>query len=184
MVADLPHGKRKALSQMTYGSFVVAGLFTDELGSMVWDDIYALATPGAEFCMLFNPANASRNGRIREPGGALVVYAAGDRAIRLLPASDDEVSHRYLNSLGNLFPSIRGIVSEVIIQRWPLGVPIARPGRASYQAQLAASVDLIHFAGDYLYSTTPGIETAIWSGVRAARSATSTLQASRTAANG
>ncbi|MFO1058622.1 MAG: FAD-dependent oxidoreductase [Dongiaceae bacterium] len=150
LVADLPADRDGALARFRYTPFVVAGLFTGETGAMPWDDLYAVAVPGRSFCMLFNPANALRGAGPRRPGGSLVVYAVADRAAALLPLADREIERRYLDDLTAIFPQLRGIVREVVIQRWPLGTALGYPGRAADVDSLAAGWDRIAFAGDYM----------------------------------
>ena len=59
-----------------------------------------------------------------------MVYAGGDRGKRLLPLSNDEIRALFLRDLHDLFPATRGIVREVLIQRWEHAIPYAPPGRA------------------------------------------------------
>jgi oxygen-dependent protoporphyrinogen oxidase len=149
IVPDLPEDQRRALAGMRYTPFLVAGIFTNETGPMPWDDLYALATPEKSFCMFFNPGNALRSGR-RQPGGALVVYAVADRATELMKRSDDEIRARYLNDLYAIFPQARGIVADVVIQRWQRGTAMGYRGRAANLAILARGLGRIAFAGDYM----------------------------------
>jgi oxygen-dependent protoporphyrinogen oxidase len=167
VVQDLPKEKDAALAQVRCAPWVVAGLFTKETVPMPWDDIYAMAVPGRSFCFLFNPANAVRTSSQRAPGGSLVVYTAGDRAGDLSLLPDAEIQEHYLNDLYGLFPEARGIVDEVVIRRWPCGVPIFERGRGGIQQQLAARCGRLYFAGDYLMC--PGIDLAMWTGVAAAQ---------------
>ena len=175
VVCDLPEWKAAALARVRYAPFVVAGLFTSETAPMPWDGLYALAAPRASFCMVFNPANALRTGSARLAGGALVAYAAGDRARDLLHVPDDAIRDRYLADLEAIFPTTRGIVDDVTIARWEFGAPTPGPSRAALQPALAASVGRIAFAGDYLQYA--GLDSAVRSGMRAARLVRSWLPA-------
>jgi protoporphyrinogen oxidase len=150
LVAALPAAHDEALVRLRYTPFVVAGLFTGETGPMPWDDLYALAVPGRSFCMLFNPANALRAGGPRRPGGSLVVYSVAERAAALLSLGDGEIERRYLEDLIAIFPEARGIVREVVIQRWPLGTALGYPNRAADVSRLAGGWGRIAFAGDYM----------------------------------
>ena len=151
----------EALGRMRYTSFLVAGLFTGETTAMPWDDLYALAVPGRSFCMFFNPANALRVDGPRRPGGSLVVYSVAERAAALMQHSDEEVRDRYLADLYEVFPQARGIVREVIIQRWPLAVALAFPGRTALQRLLAEAWGWgrIVLAGDYTL-TLEGVDAS------------------------
>lgn len=169
IVPDLPSAKAAALEGVRYSPYVVAGIFTKETAHMPWDDIYAMAVPKRSFCMFFNSANILRDKRERVPGGSLVVYAGGDRARTLLAQSDEQIRDAYLNDIFGIFPEAEGLVGEVIIQRWPLGSPIAAPGRAALQSVLVESVGRLSFAGDYLLYL--GLESAMRTGMQAARAA-------------
>jgi oxygen-dependent protoporphyrinogen oxidase len=175
LVRDLPEWKATALAHVRYAPFVVAGLFTSETAPMPWDDLYAVATPRASFCMLFNPANALRIGSSRLAGGALVAYAAGDRARELLALPDEAIRDRYLADLEAIVPGTRRIVDDVTIARWEFGAPTPGPGRAALQPALAAVVGRIAFAGDYLQYA--GLDSAMRSGMRAGRLVRSWLPA-------
>jgi oxygen-dependent protoporphyrinogen oxidase len=160
IVRDLPEPKAAALARISYGPFLVLGIFTMESGPMPWDAIYAMAVARRSFCMFFNPASVFRTqGSPRRAGGALVVYAAGDRAAALMDQSDDQIRQAYLADLAELFPGLEKLVAETVVQRWPLGVPVAAPGRAALQPQLAASVGRVAFTGDYVVH--PGMDSAV-----------------------
>ena len=176
LVRDLPSDRAEALGQVRYTPFVVAGIFTAETSPMPWDDLYALAVPGCSFCMFFNPGNALRHGEPREPGGVLVVYAVADRAAELLDLSDAAISDRYLEDLYAIFPQARGIVREVVIQRWSLGVPLAFPGRAQLHSSLAKAWGRVYFAGDYLAEFGLGMETSAETGYQVAKAVSVYLQ--------
>lgn len=156
IVTDLPPDREEALARIRYMPFVVAGIFTGERGPMPWDDLYALAVTGRTICMFFNPGNALRLSQTRRAGGSLVVYAAGDRAARLLQESDPDIRDLFLKDLYGVFPESRGIVEDVIIQRWLVGGKIKFPGLAAVQDVLARPWGRICFAGDYLVD---GVET-------------------------
>ena len=50
----------------------------------------------------------------------------------------------------SLFPQARGLVRELVIQRWAKGLPYAAVGRARLQVPLTRPLGAIHLAGDYL----------------------------------
>ena len=109
------------------------------------------ATPGRSFGMLFNAVNVLRRpGAPRRGGGSLMVYAAAGTARALDELDDDGVGARFLADLEDLFPATKGHVSEVVIQRWPRGLPYAAVGRSRLQAALTRPLEPVHFAGDYL----------------------------------
>jgi protoporphyrinogen/coproporphyrinogen III oxidase len=182
LVADLPAETAAALDAITYGPFVVAGILTGETRAMPWDDIYSLLTVETSFNMLFNHANALREpGRERAPGSALMVYGGADRARRLFDQEDEQIEAVVVDDLYRLYPEARGIVREVVVQRWERAIPFAAPGRSRVQGALERGVDdMIFFAGDYVGEWTH-MESAAQTGVEAAAAARARLAAVRAA---
>ena len=166
VVSDLPPDTAAALEAVRYGPYVVGAFLTGETAPMPWDGIYALATPGRSFSMLFNTANVIRTGSDRQPGGSLMVYAAADAARALSGLRDEEVADRFVSDLVGIYPDLRGIVEEVMIQRWERGLPYAAVGRSRLQERLTRPLGRVHLAGDYL--GTWYTETAIQTAERAA----------------
>jgi oxygen-dependent protoporphyrinogen oxidase len=169
LIHGLPEWKVTALRSIPYSPFVVAGVFTREQGRMPWDKVYAIATPKYPFTMFFNAANALRDDGPRRPGGALVVYSAGEPARRHLGLADDAIRDLFLAGLADLFPVTKGIVDEVIIRRQPFGGPTPVPGRAQLQHALVRSVGRVVFAGDYLQYS--GLDYTLRTALHAAREA-------------
>jgi oxygen-dependent protoporphyrinogen oxidase len=167
IVRDLPRDTADALAWIPYGPFVCGAFLTEETGPMPWDHLYALAVVEKSFNMLFNHANPLRTGDKREPGGSLMVYAGGDRGKRLLPLSDDEIRALFLRDLHDVLPATRGIVREVLIQRWEHAIPYAPPGRARVQPALSRPLGRVFLAGDYL--EFPEMEAAAATGLEAAQ---------------
>ncbi len=163
IVEGLPADTAAALAAIPYGPYVVAGILTRERDPMPWDGLYALATPKRSFNMLFNMANVLRApDRPRQPGGSLMVYAGAGFARRLLDLDDAAVTARYLADLHDLYPETRGLVEEVVIQRWERGLPYPRAGRSRLQPALTRPLDPIYLAGDYLgtWYTETAVQTA------------------------
>jgi oxygen-dependent protoporphyrinogen oxidase len=176
IVRGLPAETDTALAAVRYGPYVVGAFFTRETGRMPWDDLYALATPGRSFGMLFNTVNALRQGP-RRPGGALMVYAAANAARALAELDDREVEARFLADLEAVYPAARGLVGEVAIRRWERGLPYAAVGRGALQPALTRPLGRVHLAGDYL--GTWYTETACATAEAAARSVSTGLATSR-----
>lgn len=174
MIADLPEHVATALDRVTYGPYVVGAFLTGETSRMPYDGVYAAATPKASFNMLFNTANVLRRDGARTPGGSLMVYAAANLARALLDRPDREIEQRFLDDLYDRVPALRGMVREAVIRRWELGLPHPRPGRHLLQPALEEPLGAVHLAGDYLGTTY--IETAIETGVAAARAVRARLE--------
>jgi len=175
IVRGLPEDTAQALGWIPYGPFICGAFLTEETGPMPWDHFYALAVVGKSFNMLFNHANPLRTPDKREPGGSLMVYAGGDRGKALVPLPNDEIRARFLRDLHDVLPETRGIVREVLIQRWEHAIPYAPPGRARIQAALARPLGRVHLAGDYL--EFPEMEAAAQTGLEAAKTVRAALEA-------
>jgi oxygen-dependent protoporphyrinogen oxidase len=168
IVHGLPEETERALAEIAYGPYVVAAFLTKEAQPMRWDGIYAIATPKRSFNMLFNTANVVRARETRrEPGGSLMVYAGARLGDRMLELDDERVVNAFTDDLHDLFPEARGIVEEVVVQRWARGLPYPRPGRFRIQPALERSLGAVFLAGDYL--GTRYTDTAIGTGTAAAQ---------------
>jgi protoporphyrinogen/coproporphyrinogen III oxidase len=174
IVRNLPKDTADALASIPYGPFIVGSFLTEETGPMPWDHIYAVAVVDKSFNMLFNHANPLRTPDKREPGGSLMVYAGGDRGRRLLPLSNDEIRAIFLKDLHEILPATRGIVREVLIQRWEHAIPYAPPGRARIQPALNRPLGRVFLAGDYLHFAEMGVAAA--TGLEAANEVRRRLQ--------
>jgi protoporphyrinogen/coproporphyrinogen III oxidase len=167
IVRNLPKDTAEALAWIPYGPFIVGAFLTDESGPTPWDHLYAVAVVDKSFNMLFNHANPLRTPEKREPGGSLMVYAGGDLGKRLLAKSNDEIRARFLEDLYDVLPATRGIVREVLIQRWEHAIPYAPPGRARIQPALTRPLGRVFLAGDYLQFAA--MEAAAATGLEAAQ---------------
>jgi oxygen-dependent protoporphyrinogen oxidase len=165
---------RDALEAVPYGPFVVVSLLTNERSPMPWDELYAVVFVGKSFNLFTNQANILRDAsQARRPGGSLMLYASGDFARPFLEEGNDRIVQRFLDDAASVFPQLRGIVSEALVQRWPRGVPYVAPGRYKLQAALERHHSRISLAGDYFdYASMEG---AAVSGVDAAQRARGTL---------
>ena len=170
----LPVETVSALESIPYGPYVVVAFLTGEPAATRWDGIYAIATPGRAFNMIFNLANVVRGPGARRPGGSLMLYSGGRRlAAPLLKLTDEEIVERYLTDLDEVFPEARSMVVETIVQRWPRALPYPYPGRYRIQPALDRPLGRIALAGDYLGNLYT--ETAIQTGLAAAEHVLTTL---------
>ncbi len=168
VIKELPRDKADALASITYGPYIVMAATTRESGPMPYDDIYAVAVAGRTLSMLFNTVNPLRvPGSPRTPGGALMMYAGGERAAALMKASDQEIRDRLLSDVHAVFPETRGLIEETWIRRLPHGYPYWAPGRLSLQDAVARPHGNIYFAGDWV--EYPSTDAAVRAGQTAAR---------------
>src|SRR5439155_12974454 len=89
---------------------------------------------------------------------------------RLLAQTDAEVEAAFVGDLYELYPEAKGVVREVIVQRWEHAIPYAAPGRSRVQDALERGVDgSIFFAGDYVGEWTHMESAAVTAAEAAAR---------------
>jgi oxygen-dependent protoporphyrinogen oxidase len=165
VIADIPREIDDALGAIRYGPFLSAAILTDEQGPMPWDRNYAIATPGLAFGVFFNQASTLRIGQ-RQPGGSLMLFRGAEGAARLMDLGDREIEAQFLTDLMRLYPESRGVVREIVVQRWLYGAPYSFPGRAAFQPALTQPIGRIHLAGDYL--EFPCMDAAIATATEAA----------------
>lgn len=173
IIADLPQATSAALSKIRYGAFLSAAVLTGETGPMPWDGNYAISTPERSFSVVFNQATTLRTTAERWPGGSLMLFRGARGAARLMEESDQAIEDRFRADLLAEFPESRGLIREIIVQRWPNGAPYCFPGRAQLQADLTADLGPIRLAGDYL--EFPNMEAASQTGIEAAAHVTQVL---------
>ncbi len=175
VAVDLPRETREALGKIAYGPYVSAALLTDETERRRWDDAYAIATPKRSFTVALNMTNVARRAEAhRRRGSSLMVFSPARLARGLLERSDEDILRTYADDLDQVLPGVAGSVVEARVQRWPLGAPYCFPGRAALQPVLTRPAGRVFLAGDYL--GTLYTETAIQTGLTAARSALALLQ--------
>jgi monoamine oxidase len=174
IVTGLPAEYLDALRVVNVGSFISAGVFTNEADPQPWDDYPMITAPGRDFQTVFNPVSVTRVGP-RKPGGALSMYAGGDRSRALVDADDATIRERVIGDLTAILPLRTDQIDEVIIQRWPLAMPYWAPGGYARMKGLRKPVGRISFAGDYLGQ--PGMPSAAAAAKVAADSALAALSA-------
>ena len=179
VIKDLPDDKAKALASITYGPYIVMAALTRETGPMPYDDIYAVAVAGRTLSMLFNTVNPVRApGSPRTPGGALMMYAGGQRAAALMNATDQEIRDTLLSDVHAVFPETRGMIEETWIRRLTHGYPYWAPGRLALQDAVARPLGNIFFAGDWV--EYPSTDAAVRAGQTAARAILRRMETSKT----
>jgi protoporphyrinogen/coproporphyrinogen III oxidase len=79
-----------------------------------------------------------------------MVYAAADLGARLLQEDDETIARRFRDDLCAVFPEAARRIEDVVVQRWPRGIPFAHVGRGRLQAPLTRPLGRLHLVGDYL----------------------------------
>jgi protoporphyrinogen/coproporphyrinogen III oxidase len=157
VLRGLPEPVDRALGAVEYGPYVAASILTSERGRQPWDDVYAVLAVGRSFTMLFNHAHVLRapSGADRRPGGSFMVYAGAGSGRALLEAPERKVIDHFLGDLLDIYPGLKGKIKDVVVQRWPAGIPFARPGWKAVQSALDGPIaGRVYLAGDYLSEYT------------------------------
>ena len=150
VVAGLPADTEAALRAVRYGPYVV-GAFLVEGADLPWRGLYAVATPGRSFTMAYNIGNVQEHPSLPRPRhGSVMVYTAASQGRKLLEEDDDAIVRLYTRDLEEVFPGCAGRVGDVVIQRWPRGIPFAHVGRGRLQPALTRPLGRVHLVGDYL----------------------------------
>jgi len=106
-----------------------------------------------------------------------MVYAGAGLARKLFEKSDEGIRDTMLADLHEIYPESRGIIEDVLVQRWTHTVPYASPGRHLLQQALEGQVHRsIFLAGDYIGAWTD-IESAATTGLEAANKVRDVLRA-------
>ena len=151
LAPGLPGETSAALREVHYGPYVVGAFLVEGKAPLPWDGLYAIATPGRSFGMAYNIGNVQQQpGAPRAAHGSVMVYAAAKLGARLLHDDDDTIAARFRDDLYAVFPKAARRVEDVVVQRWPRGVPYAHVGRGRLQPALTRPLGRIHLVGDYL----------------------------------
>jgi oxygen-dependent protoporphyrinogen oxidase len=177
LVKSLPKEVSESLASVAYEPFVSMAVLTDEVGPMPWDDLYAVLTPGLGFNMVFNHANPLRGDAYRDRGGSLMCYAGAGLARGLINLTDEEIEQRFREDLNRVYPQLRDLIKEAVVQRWKYGNWYQTPSSnldavVSYSQR---SNNVIHLAGDYFAPVSGSVEDATVSGVEVARKVATAL---------
>ncbi len=170
LVTGLPPAVEQSLASVGYGPFVSMAVLTGGEGPMPWDPVYALATPSMAFNMLFNHANPLASRPDRPTGGSFMCYAAAQPAREMLELEPEQIEARFLAELYRVYPSLRGLVRETIVQKWPVGNVFRTPATRfepmwDYSRQRRS---VLRFAGDYFDPIAGSMDAAARSGFNAA----------------
>jgi protoporphyrinogen/coproporphyrinogen III oxidase len=171
LVAGLPAEVRHELNGVEYGPFVCLGILTTALPPLSWDGIYAIATPGAEFDMLFHHSNpVVAKGGDTTSARSLMCYAGGDKAAALMDLDDDEIRCRFLAQVRDVLPEVGEAVAETVVMKWRDGNCYPTPGASldaveRWNHRPGARVVL---AGDYFAPLGGTVEAAARSGLTSA----------------
>ncbi len=155
VIQHLPARKRAALLSVRYGRFLVTPITIAPLSkpagpySATWcrprqvynSNNFALRTPGD----------------MDELGGCFHSYVYDTYARQIWDDPDHTIKTGAVRALLEQYPQYENRILEVGIKRWEHGLPVYSPGRMKRQTEIEASVEGIHFCGDYVFrSNTDG----------------------------
>jgi oxygen-dependent protoporphyrinogen oxidase len=151
LAPGLPGETAAALREVRYGQYAVGAFLVEGKAPLPWDGLYAVATPGRSFGMAYNIGNVQMQpGAPRPARSSVMVYAAADLGARLLLEDDETIARRFRDDLCAVFPEVTRRIEDVVVQRWPRGIPFAHVGRGRLQAPLTRPLGRLHLVGDYL----------------------------------
>ena len=151
LAPGLPGETAAALREVRYGQYAVGACLVEGKAPLPWDGLYAIATPGRSFGMAYNIGNVQQQpGAPRAAHSSVMVYAAAKLGARLLQEDDDTIAARFRDDLCAVFPEVTRRVEDVVVQRWPRGIPYAHVGRGRLQPALTRPLGRIHLVGDFL----------------------------------
>lgn len=168
ILGDAPADLASALRGQSAGPFLSAAIPLHQPGPAPWDGVYAIATPGRSFSVVFNMATTLPLPE-RQRGGSLMLFRGALGAARLMDGNDKAIETAFRADLYDLFPGHADSFGDLTVSRWPAGAPYLAPGTAAGQAVLDRGYGQISLAGDYL--EFPNLEAALGSAHQAAATA-------------
>ena len=151
LAPGLPGETAAALREVHYGQYAVGAFLVEGKAPLPWDGLYAVATPGPLVRHgLQHRQRAAAARRAATGARHVMVYAAADLGARLLQEDDETIARRFRDDLCAVFPEVTRRIEDVVVQRWPRGIPFAHVGRGRLQAPLTRPLGRLHLVGDYL----------------------------------
>lgn len=171
VIAGLPAAKAAALGAIRYGRNIatpIAVLPRGAKGSVVPG---APSRAGAVYnttaFVLKTPGDIARD------GGCFHAYVHDGHARMIWDDSPESIQSGALRAFAAHHPDLAERVHWIGFRRWEHALPQYRPGRQALQGDLEASLDGLHFCGDYV--ATANMDGAARSGEAAAAKALAAL---------
>jgi len=160
----LPDWKKTALASIKYGHFIVTPIWVSRDGAHSSWTPTAYSRPAQTYALPAFPLRTP--GEVDEVGACYQSWV-NDRHARQIWSDDDEsIQVGVRKAFLRRFPEYVDRIEAIGVQRWRYGLPKFAPGRMQALEQLQASVDNVHFCGDYMQ--VPNLEGAALTGQRAA----------------
>ena len=165
VMVDLPPTKQEALAAIRYGRNIATPISIAAPGHSVDPFPLVPSRPGQTYNA--NDFVLRTPGDIDADGGCFHSYVYDVFARALWDDPPDSVRSGAVRALTERFPQLSDRIARVGYRRWRHALPHYSPGRMRHQAALEASVDGLHFCGDYVL--TSNMDGAARSGELAAR---------------
>lgn len=161
VAVDLPAETRAALESVRYGPYIAGAFLLRRDTPLPWEGVYAIATPGRSFSVIYGIGSVQLHPSQPRPAfTSIMVYSAASHAARLMVEDDATIAAGYRADLDALFPGAGRHVDDVVVRRWPRGMPYSQVGRGRLQAPLTRPLGRVHLAADYL-GTTRSVESCL-----------------------
>lgn len=165
VIGDLPAAKAKALGAIRYGRNIATPIAVLPAGGKGRIASSAPSRSGAVYnttgFVLRTPGDIARD------GGCFHAYIHDCHARVVWDDSPESIQSGALRAFAAHAPELAGRVHWIGFRRWENALPQYRPGRQLLQGDLEASLEGLHFCGDYV--TTANMDGAARSGEAAAR---------------
>ena len=165
VISDLPQAKREALAAIRYGRNIATPISIAAAEQTVAP--YPLVPSRPDQTYNSNGFVLRTPGDMEADGGCFHSYVHDVFARPLWDDPPDSVRSGAVRALVERFPQLSDRIARVGYRRWRHALPHYSPGRMRHQAALEASVDGLHFCGDYVL--TSNMDGAARSGELAAR---------------
>ena len=155
VVQELPDAKREALLSVRYGRFLSTPIRVAPLSEerVPWPETWCRPR------QVYNSTDFALRtpGDMDREGGCFHSFVYDAYARQIWDDEDHTIKTGAVRALLRTHPRYEGRIRDVGLARWEHGLPVYSPGRMKRQKDLEASVEGIHFCGDYvLHANTDG----------------------------
>ena len=171
VIDGLPPPKALALGAIRYGRIVATPIAVLPAGGKGSVAPTAPSRPGAVYNT--NGFVLKTPGDIARDGGCYHSYVHDVHTRAIWDDSVESIQSGALRAFAAHFPELAGRVHWIGFQRWEHALAQYRPGRQALQGELEASLEGLHFCGDYVI--TANMDGAARSGEAAAAKALAAL---------
>lgn len=151
VISNLPDTKQEALGAIRYGRNIATPISITPRDQQVAPYPLTPSRPGQTYCS--NGFVLRTPGDIDAEGGCFHAYIHDVFARPLWNDPPDTVRSGAVRALLERFPQLTHRIARVGYRRWRHALPHYSPGRMGHQKALEASIDGLHFCGDYVVTS-------------------------------